>query len=95
MRVPAVAGGSVPTFVTTARITQGRDNSSRLEVGLELPQNSADTDVAEGRGKFPVRPKVSKVPTCGLGGWSAIPCRVRDVSFRHYVQTGSVAYTAS
>lgn len=52
MTVPEVASGSLPTFVATARVTQGRDNSSRFEVGLELPEDSKDADVEEGRGKF-------------------------------------------
>jgi hypothetical protein len=48
---PEVALGSYPIFVSTVRVTQGRDNSSCFEVGLELPQGS-DEDVVEGRGKL-------------------------------------------
>lgn len=44
---------SASNIVTTARIVQTEDNSSRFEVGLELPHESEDTDAAEGRGKFP------------------------------------------
>lgn len=84
MTVPDFAGGSVPAFVTTARITQGRDNRSLFEFGLELPQSSAE-DVAEGRGKFPDRLGL-------LTDWeSVVPCRARDFCFRHHVKTGSVA----
>jgi hypothetical protein len=49
-----VSRSSSPTIVTTARIVQSGDNSSRFEVGLELPHESEDTDIAEGRGKFPL-----------------------------------------
>jgi hypothetical protein len=53
--VSEVFQDSHPAFVTTVRITQGRDNSRRFEVGLELPQASDETDVVEGRGKFSTR----------------------------------------
>jgi hypothetical protein len=44
---------SAPNIVTTARIVQGGDDSSRFEVGLELPHESEESGAAEGRGKFP------------------------------------------
>jgi hypothetical protein len=50
--VPEVAQDSYPTFVITVRATQGRDNSSCFEVGVEVPQGSDEIDLAEGRGKL-------------------------------------------
>ena len=52
---------SAPNFVTTARIVQRADNSSRFEVGLELPRESEDTGAEEGRGKLPSRIAASLV----------------------------------
>jgi hypothetical protein len=50
--VREVSQDSYPTPVTTVRMTEGSDNSTSFEVGLELPQGSDETDVAEGRGEF-------------------------------------------
>jgi len=52
--IQGVPRSSALNIVTTARIVQRGDNSSRFEVGLELPHESEDTDTAEGRGKFPL-----------------------------------------
>jgi hypothetical protein len=53
--IQGVPRSSALNIVTTARIVQRGDNSSRFEVGLELPQESEDTDAAESRGKFSSR----------------------------------------
>lgn len=66
MTIPGVPRSFAPNIVTTARIVQRGDNSSRFEVGLELPHDSEDTDAAEGRSKFPswstFSPKDSNMP---------------------------------
>jgi hypothetical protein len=53
MTIQGFPRSSEPNIVTTARIVQSGDNSSRFEVGLELPNESDDTDAVEGRGKLP------------------------------------------